>query len=213
MAIQVVKSIAYGRLLTAAGLLWLAGLWCCSGQDYIFDVDIINVEDGLPHRNTYGIVQDKEGFIWVSTLAGISRYDGYRFKNYDLEALGLSQSHVAYYLAVDGDNRIWYATNMNRSLFIQSGFIDSSRDSIYGMESISGGRFSAKDVVYVGNPKPGRDEVIIATEAGVVYSYNGISGKSTGLPTAFPKRLSLFLTVKPWRMAVTGSASTGKSSG
>jgi len=51
-------------------------------QDYLFDVQIINIEDGLPNSRVSNIAQDKEGFIWISTPGKISRYDGHPFKIY-----------------------------------------------------------------------------------------------------------------------------------
>ena len=166
----------YGDLLSI--ILWTIFCWLTNSavsfsQDYLFDVDMINIEDGLPHRNTYAIVQDKEGFIWVSTLAGISRYDGYNFKTYDRTVLHIPESNTAYHLAIDKANRLWYCGKLNplTSVFF-SGLIDSRRDSIYTMETISGGRFGSKDVVYVGNSKTNPDAILVATRSGIVYEYD-----------------------------------------
>lgn len=41
-----------------------------------------SVDDGLPQSFITGFVQDKDGFIWVSTLDGLSRFDGRVFKNF-----------------------------------------------------------------------------------------------------------------------------------
>ena len=40
------------------------------------------VDDGLPQSFITGFAQDKDGFIWVSTLDGLSRFDGRVFKNF-----------------------------------------------------------------------------------------------------------------------------------
>lgn len=37
---------------------------------------------GLPHPAVYALAQDDHGFIWIGTPAGLTRYDGYEFKNY-----------------------------------------------------------------------------------------------------------------------------------
>jgi diguanylate cyclase (GGDEF)-like protein len=42
--------------------------------------DRLGVVDGLPHSITTAIEQDKRGMIWVGTLAGLVRYDGYRMQ-------------------------------------------------------------------------------------------------------------------------------------
>jgi signal transduction histidine kinase/ligand-binding sensor domain-containing protein len=38
--------------------------------------------DGLPHDSINKIVRDSRGFLWFCTADGLSRFDGYRFKNY-----------------------------------------------------------------------------------------------------------------------------------
>lgn len=39
-------------------------------------------EDGLPSSQVYEILTDKLGFIWIGTLNGLARFDGYEFKRY-----------------------------------------------------------------------------------------------------------------------------------
>ena len=51
-------------------------------QEYVIDKKHWDVKDGLPHREVTCIRQDRQGFIWVSTPYGVSRFDGYKFVNY-----------------------------------------------------------------------------------------------------------------------------------
>lgn len=39
-------------------------------------------DQGLPSNETYDIYQDTKGYIWIATDRGLSKYDGYNFKNY-----------------------------------------------------------------------------------------------------------------------------------
>ncbi len=41
-----------------------------------------STKDGLPSQNTYNTYQDQQGFLWISTAEGLTRYDGYEFKPY-----------------------------------------------------------------------------------------------------------------------------------
>jgi ligand-binding sensor domain-containing protein/signal transduction histidine kinase/DNA-binding response OmpR family regulator len=41
-----------------------------------------SVEDGLPQNTVSCIFQDKQGFMWFGTKDGLSRYDGYTFRNF-----------------------------------------------------------------------------------------------------------------------------------
>ncbi len=42
----------------------------------------ITTYDGLPNAFVTKIAQDKYGFIWIGTINGLSKYDGYSLKNY-----------------------------------------------------------------------------------------------------------------------------------
>ncbi len=42
----------------------------------------LSIENNLPDNSVQNIVQDKRGFIWLATLNGLVRYDGYSFVTY-----------------------------------------------------------------------------------------------------------------------------------
>ena len=175
----------YCRLVSLYLVLWPG--WVAYAQEYIFDTEIINVEDGLPHRNAYSIVQDKEGYIWVSTIAGLGRYDGYGFKNYDPNFLKIPAENVAQYLAVDHANQLWYfGISTVRGVPNHSGIISNSRDSVFSIQSISGGRFTSENIAYLGNTP---DALVIATKAGGIYLYDGDFRKIYHNRTSFTEDL------------------------
>ncbi len=39
----------------------------------------IGIEDGLSHASVYGVLQDRLGFLWIATVDGLNRWDGYGF--------------------------------------------------------------------------------------------------------------------------------------
>ena len=63
------------------------------------------IDDGFLSMITYDVVQDHEGYIWVATDAGLSRFNGKEFKNYGIKE-GLEQNEVIA-LIKDNHNRIW----------------------------------------------------------------------------------------------------------
>ncbi len=42
----------------------------------------LGIAQGLPQSSVYCMFQDSKGFIWLGTSLGISRYDGYGFRNF-----------------------------------------------------------------------------------------------------------------------------------
>jgi ligand-binding sensor domain-containing protein len=69
-------------------------------------------QDGLPINNINDIVQDRDGFLWIATDAGLSRYDGYIFKTYTMDRTheGSLPSNLVFRLGVDCSNKLWIMT-------------------------------------------------------------------------------------------------------
>ncbi|HWD87331.1 MAG TPA: two-component regulator propeller domain-containing protein [Mucilaginibacter sp.] len=55
---------------------------CAHAQTAHLSFDHLNIREGLPDNNIQDMVQDKQGYIWLATIRGIVRYDGYRVKAY-----------------------------------------------------------------------------------------------------------------------------------
>jgi ligand-binding sensor domain-containing protein len=56
-------------------------------------IKILNEEAGLSQNFVYDILQDRKGFLWISTGAGLSRYDGRETKNF-YQRDGLSNDFI-----------------------------------------------------------------------------------------------------------------------
>ncbi len=52
----------------------------CPAQQ--INIRTYNIEDGLVNNDVLNFYQDSQGFIWICTRGGLSRYDGSRFTNY-----------------------------------------------------------------------------------------------------------------------------------
>lgn len=65
-----------------------------------------SVSDGLPSFEVYDLFQDSKGFLWFATDAGVSRYDGYRFRNFTSRD-GLPDNTVFGFYE-DPKGRIWF---------------------------------------------------------------------------------------------------------
>ncbi|MCU4158027.1 response regulator [Carboxylicivirga sp. A043] len=52
------------------------------GQD-IFRFEHYDSKDGLSQNTVNSLLCDKDGFLWVGTVNGLNRFDGYRFKSFN----------------------------------------------------------------------------------------------------------------------------------
>ena len=66
-----------------------------------------DISDGLAGSTAYCIAQDKEGFIWIGTETGLSRFDGTHFTSYTT-ADGLPDMEVLQ-MHCDSKGRVWMA--------------------------------------------------------------------------------------------------------
>ena len=141
-------------------------------QKYLFDVEIINIEDGLSHRRVFDIVQDNEGFIWVSMPGAISRYDGNRFKTYDVSFLNIHDD-VPSFLGIDKNNHLWYCEWRSIDKPIQGGVINTQQDTICSFETFTKGLFTSGEVIHINNARLNNNDLFIATRRGIVYRFDG----------------------------------------
>jgi ligand-binding sensor domain-containing protein/signal transduction histidine kinase/CheY-like chemotaxis protein len=72
----------------------------------------ITTRDGLSSSSVSGILQDRQGIIWIATQAGLNRYDGYTFKTYENDPFNRnSLSHnLIQTMYLDDDGIIWLGT-------------------------------------------------------------------------------------------------------
>ncbi len=167
--------------------LYLFFLFCIvlpiQAQEYIFDVEHINVEEGLPDRRVLNILQDKKGFIWVSTPGAISRYDGYNFKSYSADFLGI-RGNVSVKFAVDQNNNLWYR-EISASRNAKVGVIDISADTLMSIESYTEGLFTAEDISEFSSDRLNRAIFYIGTKDGTIYKYDDGFAAISQLETVF----------------------------
>lgn len=80
-----------GLRTTAAIGLFLAALVTARAQQYTFLS--YGTREGLPHSQLRCLHQDAQGFIWIGSLGGLSRFDGRSFRNFDQQE-GLPDNQV-----------------------------------------------------------------------------------------------------------------------
>lgn len=113
-------------------------LACCliarvSGQPYYFSH--FQVENGLSNNSVECSIQDDDGFLWVGTINGLNRFDGYTFKTFyndrrDPTSIG---SNFIRYLYNDRRGIIWVGTNMGVYTF------DKTREKFHLVKALPRG--------------------------------------------------------------------------
>lgn len=76
----------------------------------------MNKSKDLPSGSVTSIAQDKDGFIWIGTKSGLSRYDGSSFRLFNQQNGGLSANDVSA-IYVDSKGRMWVGTINGLNLF------------------------------------------------------------------------------------------------
>lgn len=105
------------RLIRNFLLMGCALLVCCvSSAMAQYRFDVLNTDNGLPQNSVYSILQTRDGYLWLTTLDGLVRYDGGlnrfkdgRFTRYTT-ANGMFSNGVFQILEDDAGN-FWMSSN------------------------------------------------------------------------------------------------------
>ncbi|NBB87169.1 MAG: response regulator [Bacteroidetes bacterium] len=66
--------------------------------------------DGLPYAGVWAITQTRDGYLWIGTRGGLSRFDGRRFVTFDTRTTPELQSPAVTSLYEDRDGTLWAGT-------------------------------------------------------------------------------------------------------
>jgi len=105
-----------------------------------------STEDGLPQYTIMDMLQDKNGFMWFGTWDGLSKFDGYNFRNYKVnpEDGYYMKSDRVERMYNDKYDRIWFRTydgeihcfNPDTRKFWGCQLIGNKTDNIFEAEQI-----------------------------------------------------------------------------
>ncbi|EWS99282.1 diguanylate cyclase [Pseudoalteromonas sp. SCSIO 43095] len=96
------------RFLLVCVLLMCAMPSTASITDYV--VKQWNIKDGLPSQSLKSVVQDNQGYMWLGTQFGLSRFDGNTFTNYNTQNSLFLPSNGINKLLIDGQGLLWIGT-------------------------------------------------------------------------------------------------------
>lgn len=101
-------------------ILFLCALSFCKINSQNKKFEHYNDNDGLSHNSVRHIVQDKHGFLWLGTFAGLNRFDGYQFKSYTSSSIGKDKIYnddITALVLDDSSNNLWIGTRKGLTLF------------------------------------------------------------------------------------------------
>jgi signal transduction histidine kinase/ligand-binding sensor domain-containing protein len=99
----------------------VAGALCASSASAQYRFDTWTADGGLPQNSVYAIVQTRDGYLWFTTLDGLVRYDGVRFKVFDKGNTKGIGSNRFNRLFEDGRGNLWAGTEDGGLLLYHDG--------------------------------------------------------------------------------------------
>lgn len=111
-------------LFTSILLLLFSTQLLIAQTSYIEHYDI---KDGLPSNTCFFSIQDSQGYIWIGTDAGVSRFDGKYFRNFSIDD-GLPDNQILQ-IKEDRLGRIWFLSFSGKLSYFKKGKIFNKSNS------------------------------------------------------------------------------------
>lgn len=145
---------------------------------------------GLPQNTVNAVVQARDGFLWLGTNAGLSRFDGQRFRNFGLQD-GLRSVQISA-LTEDAGGGLWIGT-------VGGGVSRYGNGTLQSFTSEQGFPTTA-DVVSMCS---GRDGAVwIGTAAGLVRWKDGVFTMVETLPRKVVRALAIDREGRLWASVI-----------
>lgn len=119
--------------------------------------DQFTLKNGLSHNYVLDIFQDHEGYLWVATVEGLNRFDGYQFIPFfsdPKDSLSLSSDFISC-IAEDSAQNLWIGTKNGLNRFNRSSRtftnLNNTGDPIYSGENIRAICMHSKDYFWTEN--------------------------------------------------------------
>ena len=88
-------------------------------------------DEGLPQSSAMDMAQTPDGYLWIATLmGGISRFDGVRFVNFDLESTQGHGPTTVNHLFTDSSGRLWVNAHSGLDRYDEGRFISEVRQDL-----------------------------------------------------------------------------------
>lgn len=85
-------------------------------NSHSFTYQYLTTKEGLSNQRVFSIIEDKKGFIWISTRSGVDCFNGRNVKNYNLfgEDIIVDGAGRMIYLTKDSHETLWAYTSAGK---------------------------------------------------------------------------------------------------
>lgn len=103
--------------------------------------------DGMAHNNIHEIYTDSQGYVWLCTWSGVSRFDGYTFKNYCTDPKNMPVRNNRF-RSVDEDKagNLWFRT-YDDHIYRFNRLTEEFEDVCEGIEQLEGRLFRTDNML------------------------------------------------------------------
>ncbi|MEW6211872.1 MAG: two-component regulator propeller domain-containing protein [Acidobacteriota bacterium] len=101
--------MSYRLLILVSWLMLLACFRPAEASDF-YRFDTWTTDDGLPQNSVYSILQARDGYIWMTTLDGLVRYNGAEFRVFNRANTAGITSNRFRCMYEDRDGTLWLGT-------------------------------------------------------------------------------------------------------
>jgi signal transduction histidine kinase/ligand-binding sensor domain-containing protein/DNA-binding response OmpR family regulator len=95
-------------------IIAIASLYCTGirAQNQKFRFSRFDINQGLSHNYINAIIKDGQGFLWIGSISGLNRYDGYTFRVFKHDSRDTSSISDDYIeqLMEGPENKLWVGT-------------------------------------------------------------------------------------------------------
>lgn len=151
-----------------------------TAQEFNYLIKHITIEEGLSHTDATTIVQDKTGFIWVGTLYGLNKFDGYELESFYNRSHPKANAYINRISKIIVDNagsKLWIGTeagldcfNLKTETYEEIGIADTQALISLG-KPISNLLLTRKDMLFYTNTS-GKINVSKINAAGKLTGYS-----------------------------------------
>ena len=144
----------------------------------------IDISNGLSNNQVNGFFKDQKGFLWIATMSGLNRYDGYHFKVFRHnvnDTTTLSDDYIVGIMEGPG-GKLWIRFRNNTFNIYDPATEKFERDISRELNKLNLPLSTVSDI-----QKDGHGDFLFLTGQRTIYKYNTSSGKASVLYTSsFP---------------------------